>query len=59
MRGKLKYMNKPFRRLPLKQRAILILHMAGFTYKELQRLGVANPNTISRAIQKGYDENYL
>jgi len=43
--------NKPFNRLPLKQRAIFILYLAGFTYRDLIKLKiVASPETISRAI---------
>lgn len=49
--------NKPFCRLPLKQRAIFVLHMAGFTYRELIKLKiVASPETISKVITMGYSE---
>lgn len=54
---RLKYINKPFKNLPLKQRAIFILHLAGFTYREIQKLKiVASPETISKAIINGYKE---
>ena len=53
-----KYVNKPFQNLPLKQRTIFILHLAGFTYREIQSLKlVASHRDISQAIKKGY-ENY-
>ena len=48
--------NKPFNRLPLKQRAIFILHTAGMTYRDIQKLSIATPKSISRAIKKGYEE---
>jgi len=51
-----KYVNKPFSRLPLKQRAVFVLFLAGFTYKELQKLGVAAPECISDSIKRGYGE---
>ena len=49
--------NKPFCRLPLKQRAIFVLHMAGFTYEDMLKLKiVVSPETISRYLAKGYGE---
>ena len=53
-----KYVNKPFNRLPLKRRAVFILHLAGFTYRELMSLGIASPKTISRAISMAKGEKY-
>jgi len=48
--------NKPFNRLPIKQRAIFILHLGGFTYEDIQALGIASNNTISKAISRGRKE---
>lgn len=49
--------NKPFCRLPLKQRAIFILHMAGFTQRELIKLKlVTSLRDTSKSIAKGYEE---
>jgi DNA-directed RNA polymerase specialized sigma24 family protein len=48
--------NKPFSRLPLKQRAIFILYMAGLTYNDLQQLSIASPRTISKVIKRAYEE---
>jgi len=48
--------NKPFNRLPLKQRAIFVLWLAGFTYRDIEALGMASRKTITNAIRKGYEE---
>lgn len=34
------FVNKPFSRLPLKQRAVFVLHLAGFTDREI--VGIVN-----------------
>jgi len=52
----IKYINKPFQRLPLKLRACFILYVAGFTYRQIQQLGIASPRTISKSIKMGKDE---
>ena len=54
-----RHINRPYQRLSLKHRAVLILKIAGFTYKELEELGIASPNTISKAIASAYKENYI
>ena len=52
-----KYVNKPFSRLPLKQRAVFVLYLAGFTYRELSRLKlVASHRDISSFIKRGFEE---
>ena len=49
--------NKPFCRLPLKQRAIFVLHLAGFTQRELIKLKlVTSLRDTSKYIAKGYEE---
>jgi len=48
--------HKPFNRLPLKQRAIFILWLAGFTYKEIEAVSKASSKTITNAITKGCKE---
>ena len=54
---KLRYINKPFDRLPLKQRACFILHLAGFSYRQIKLLLVTGMDTITKAIVSGYS-NY-
>jgi len=50
----MKYNNLPFNYLPtLKQKACYILYLAGFSYKEIVSIGVANNETISKAIKNG------
>ena len=52
-----KYINRPFTRLPLKQRACFILHLAGFTQREMLRvLSVASFKTINAYIKHGIEE---
>jgi len=49
--------NKPFCRLPLKQRAIFVLHMAGFTEREIAKLlNGASKGSVNRAKSMGYNE---
>lgn len=50
------YINKPFDRLPLKQRAIFILHLAGFTQREIRDLLRTDRNLVSSAISMGFKE---
>lgn len=53
-----KYINKPFKNLPLKKRAVFILHLAGFTYREIMALKiVASPSTVSHWLKEA-NENY-
>lgn len=52
---RLKYVNKPFGELPLKQRACFVLyHFAGLTYDEIEKVGVASRATIAQAVKRGY-----
>lgn len=52
-----KYVNKPFSRLPLRQRAVFVLHMAGFTIREIAKLVYGTKrNKVSRLIIKSYKE---
>jgi len=49
--------NKPFSRLPLKERAIFVLHMAGFTCRDIEKvLSGTSRSAISRWIVNGYGE---
>lgn len=51
------FVNKPFERLPLKQRAVFILHLAGFTQREIAKLlDETSTATVNRCISKGYKE---
>lgn len=51
------FVNKPFERLPLKQRAVFVLHLAGFTQREIASLfDELSQATTSRYISKGYKE---
>jgi len=51
------YINKPFKNLPLKQRAVFILHLAKFSTREILSLGIISGlDTVSRYITKSYDE---
>ena len=51
------YIQKPFHRLPLKQRAIFILHLAGFSCREIERATETDHVTVSRLISTGYEEH--
>ena len=51
-----KYTNRPFARLPLKQRACFILYMAGFTTRQIGTLIVTSYVTVSRYIKHGIEE---
>jgi len=47
-----KYIRKPFDRLPLKQRAIYILWLAGFTQKEIGKMLVISQPAVTQAISR-------
>ena len=47
---------KPFWRLPLKQRAVFVLHLAGFTQREISKLIRTSLQTINTYISNGYKE---
>ena len=51
-----KYINKPFHLLPLKQRAIFILHLAGFTQREIASLIRTSVSTINYYICRSYEK---
>ena len=51
-----KLINKPFNRLDPKVRAIFILHLAGFTQREIRKLLITDMNFVNRAIAKAYEE---
>lgn len=51
-----RYINKPFNRLSPKVRAVFILHLAGFSCREIEKLCVTSHMTISRWILRGYIE---
>ncbi len=51
-----KYINKPFARLPLKQRACWILHLAGMSTRDIQKAIGTPYRTVSNYIQRGYKE---
>jgi DNA-directed RNA polymerase specialized sigma24 family protein len=53
-----KYIRKPFDRLPLKQRAIYILHLAGFTNREIGKLLATDFTWVNRLISKSYNKYY-
>lgn len=53
---RIKYINKPFNRLPFKKRAVFILHLAGFSSREIERLIATDYSTITRWIKKSYEE---
>ena len=60
LRKKLKkYINRPYHRLPIKRRAVFILCVAGFTYREIVALGIATHRTISKALKQAQEENYI
>ena len=46
-----KYINRPFNNLPLKQRAILILYISGFTYADMKKMLRVGRTTISSTIK--------
>ena len=51
-----KYVNRPFTRLPLKQRACFILHLAGFTHRQIKLLLGTGSDYTSQAITMGCKE---
>jgi hypothetical protein len=51
-----KYIRKPFDRLPLKQRAIYILWLAGFTCREIEKITETDHVTVSRYVLSIYDK---
>ena len=56
----MKYNNLPFNYLPtLKQKACYILYLAGFTYQEIESLGMVSRKTITRAIKSGNEQYHL
>ena len=52
----LKYINKPFDRLPFKKRATFILHLAGFTAEQIASLEIPSLGTVKRYITQSYKE---
>jgi len=50
------FVNKPFERLPIKQRAVFILHLAGFTQREVSKLLKTSLRDINTYISRGYKE---
>ena len=50
----IKYINKPFNNIKNnKHRACYILFLAGYTYKDIEALGITSHRTIYRAIKNG------
>lgn len=54
----IKFLTKPFSRLTKKQRAIILLYIAGFTYREIQDMLITSPNYIRLTISTAYEEGY-
>jgi transposase len=53
-----KYIRKPFDRLPLKKRAVFILHMGGMSYREiadLLKIGRSSAHRIGVEGNESYD----
>jgi len=53
-----RYINKPFDRLPLKRRAIFILYISGFTYREIKSLLGTGSDFVSSTISSSWKEYY-
>jgi acetyl-CoA carboxylase alpha subunit len=51
-----KLINKPFARLQEKERIVFILHLAGFTQRQIRRNLVTGMNVVNKAIKRGYEE---
>jgi DNA-directed RNA polymerase specialized sigma24 family protein len=54
-RRKIQYVNKPFHEFKPKQRATLVLDMAGFTIREIATLLKMSTSTVTSYILKGYE----
>jgi DNA-directed RNA polymerase specialized sigma24 family protein len=52
----MKYSNRPFDNLRIKTRAVFVLHLAGFTNKEIANICHISLRTIIRYIQAGLKE---
>ena len=52
----IKYINKPYAHLPLKKRAIVILHLAGFSTREIGRLLSTHYTRVSVVIRQAYKQ---
>lgn len=55
----IEYLQKPFHLLPSKKRAVYILHLAGFTVRDISRLLRTPRSTISDYIQEGCEKYNL
>ncbi len=54
-RKKIQYINKPFHEFKLRQRATLVLDMAGFTIREIATLLKISTSTVTHYILSGYE----
>lgn len=52
----MRYINRPFTRLKLKERGIFILHLAGFSYRDIAKIVRTSKDTVTRYVNKGYRE---
>ena len=53
---RVKYVNKPFNRLTLKQRAIFILTISGFTQREIAKLLKTSLRDVNQSIADSFEE---
>ena len=51
--GKAKFINKPLDRLTMRERAVFVLYLAGFTQREISSLLRTSRNFVSSTIKKG------
>lgn len=54
--GKAKFINKPLDRLPLRERAVFVLYLAGFTQREIKSILGTRSDFVSQAIKMGCKE---
>jgi DNA-directed RNA polymerase specialized sigma subunit len=53
-----KYINRPYQYLPLKQRAIYILSLAGITQEEIGKLLVVSQQGVSKVLSSIYKKKH-